>query len=398
MRFLLMALMLFVVAAPLRADLGALDPAARPSTLLGARYVLSMSVTVNGTDEEELTGRFPLDLNGRLTLMVGGKAIPPINLSGVTVSEARTRIQAALKGFFVNPPEVLVGIAAMQRMRVLVEGATFRSGTITLPDGSRLSDLMAACGYMASADLNHIRIRRTAADGGRSEMTVDFLTPSSSAPEALRDPLLREGDRVFLPILPAPVAERSVAVVGEVRSPGTFRFTGGMTVRDALSAARGFTTSADAESVVIRRLGDSGILRVNGDRAMKQVPTDDIKLQPDDTVVVGTKDSGRRWAILGEVYAPITQEYRKPITVKQAVMEAGGFKNSADTRQVVLAKRMLFDPARSEAVTLNFDDILSGKAPDVALEPGDVLQVPPRRKVGFNLLDVGSLIMRFLLF
>jgi polysaccharide export outer membrane protein len=394
--FALLALLILTAAS--RADIGPLDPAAKPSTLIGARYVLSISVSINGTEEEELTGRFTVDLNGRLVLHVGGKPLPGIDVKGVTVSEARRRIADALKGYFVSEPEVLVGISAMPRIRVLMEGAALRLGTITLADGAKLSDLLAECGYASNADTAHIRVRRSSSDGTRSDLEVDFLSADASRPENLRDPTLRDGDRIFLPTLPLPVVQRTVVVLGEVRTPGTYRYTPDMTVRDALSAARGFTSSADRETVIIRRLHQSAILQINGQRAMDSVPTDNLKLQPDDTLYVGTKDNGRRWAVLGEVESPTTREFRRPTTLKQAIQDAGGFKPSADRRQVVLAKRMLFDPAHAEYITLNVEDILSGRAADVPLEAGDVVQVPPKRRGGFNLLDLGGLIMRFLFF
>lgn len=394
-------LLLFLLAAtacPSFADLGRLDPLAKPTTRLGPGYLLALNVSIHAIDESELCGEFLLDAEGRLELTVGYEPIEKIALKGLTVSEARERIQAALAKYLVDP-EVRVGIARMPRITVHVGGATFRSGPLTLPDGARLSDALAETGYLQTADLQRIQISRLEKGGIRVNLTADFSKALLGAEDRFSDPTLQEGDRITIPLSLAPVVPQTVAVLGEVQRPGTtYLYRPGMTVRDALREALGLSPSADPERVVVRRMRDNSVQTVNGARALQGVPTDNLQLEPDDTVFVMTKDSGRRYAVVGAVASPSTFDYRQPVTLKQALVDAGGFKPDADRRSVLLIRGMLRDPAKAETQIIDFDRIARGEQPDIPLEPGDLVQISPRKKANSPLVDIGLFLLRFFLF
>src|SRR2546426_3070733 len=97
-RILLAALGL-LVGLPAFADIGALDPLAKPSTRLGPGYLITLQVSINGTNEPELCGSFRLDGQGRLRLTIGFQPIDPIGILGVTCQDAKTRVTSAIKRF-----------------------------------------------------------------------------------------------------------------------------------------------------------------------------------------------------------------------------------------------------------------------------------------------------------
>jgi protein involved in polysaccharide export with SLBB domain len=395
---ILITAMAAVLSLRASADLGALDPLAKPSSRLGPGWVLALSVSVRGTDEEELCGQFPLNEEGRLALTIGGEPIAKIALKGLTVAEARARILEAIRKYYAVEPEVLAGIAKIPRMHVLMEGATFRNGWLTLPEGARLSDALAECNYMPSADLHRVQIFRIEKDGTRSKLTADIgKLFESGTGDRFSDPVLQNNDRVSLPLSSVPVIPPTIAVLGEVKSPGVYPWQPAMRVRDALMSAQGMLPTADAERVTVRRMRDNTYMTVDGARAMQNVPTENIELKPDDTLFIPTRDSGLRYSVLGAVPAPATFDYKKPVTLMQAIKDAGGLKPDAD-HKILLIRNMLHDPARAEAVTLDVDRIVRGEQPDVRLEPGDVVQVPQKKKASSPLLDIGLLLLRIFVF
>jgi len=397
---ILTALALAAVAAA-RADIRALDPLARPSTRIGPGCLLALNVSIHAIDEPELCGQVPVGRDGTVELTVGFRPIDPIPVAGLTAAEAAKRIQAAIRRFYAAEPDVRVGIARIPRFQVVVEGATFRAGVVTLPEGARLSDLLAETGYQSAADLSQVRIARVEPGGARSALTANFarvLDGSVPADDPVHDPVLRNGDKITLTLSPVPAIPQTIAVLGEVGRPGIIPFKPGMTVRDALQEAFGLTPAADPERVVIRRLKDGSITTVSAAKALENVPTENLKLVPDDTVIVNTRDSGRRFAVLGSVASPRTFDYKQPVTLTEAITDAGGFKPEADRRRVVIVKNMLSDPTRSETVTVNYDEIAARRRPDLTLQPGDLVQISPRKKSGFNLLDLGGLLLRFFVF
>jgi len=382
------------VLGPARADLGRLDPMAKPNTPIRTGFTLALCVSLHAVDEKELTGEFPVDERGNLQLRVGGEPIPPIPVAGCTAAEAQRLVLRAVERFFAAPPDVKVGIARMPRITVIVQGATFRNGAIRLPLGARLSDALAETSYLPNADLSAVQIARRDRDA-RVTLTVDFR---GAGAEELSDPVLQDGDRIAIPALPIAPSAKNVAVLGEVARAGMVPWRSGMAVRDALDDAGGLLASADAERVVVRRVGRDAVLTVDANRAMAGVLTDNVPLQPDDTVFVMPRDTGRRCSVVGAVASPGTFDLRKPTTLTEAIVQAGGFRPDADRGAIVLIRGMLTDPAQAKPVTLNYDEIASGRRTDVALEPGDMVQVPERKRPRSPLLDIGALLLRLFLF
>jgi polysaccharide export outer membrane protein len=88
--------------------------------------------------------------------------------------------------------------------------------------------------------------------------------------------LLRPNDTVFVP-----VAER-IFVTGEVRNPGAFPWSAGLTLRQAVSLAGGFTEDASTGSARVVRAAAGGQTQTI---KMKL----DEPLRPGDTVLVKAK-------------------------------------------------------------------------------------------------------------
>lgn len=391
-------LLLAISGAYARGDIDRLDPLAKPSTRLGPGYVIALNVSINSLDEADLCGQFLLDEEGNLQLKINDTPLEKIPLKGLTATEARDRILAAIRRFYVQEPQVRVGIARIPRIRVLVQGATFRNGSLTLPEGSRLSDALAETGFLPSADLEHVQIQRVEKDGTRATLTADFSKVLQGATDdQFNDPVLQTGDRIHIPLLSVPVVTPTIAVVGDVKQPGTYPYKRGMKVSDALQEAFGMLPSADRDRVILRRVRDGSIMTVSGERALRNIPTDNLPLQPDDTLVVATKDSAQRYAVLGAVPAPMTFDYKQPVTLTKAITDAGGFRPDADRGAIVVMRNMLSDPAKATSVVIDYNRIARGQEPDFPLMPGDVVQVPQRRRAPSPLLEIGTFLLRLLI-
>jgi protein involved in polysaccharide export with SLBB domain len=395
-RLLLLPLLCALCLAS-RADTRALDPLAKASTRLGPKYVIALAVSIRGLDEEELCKTFTLDDEGRIELTVGNKPIDKIDLKGATSTEAQQRILKAIEKYYATSPEVRVGIARVPRIRVLVTGATASGGYHTVAEGARLSDALAVAPFLPSANLSAVQIARSAKDGTKAALVADFSRALQGQADSLSDPVLQNGDHITLDSTPVVEAPKTIAVQGAVKQPGYFPFRAGMAVRDALLAAGDMLPTADAEQVTIHRLRSNSSLIVNGTRAKQYIATDNLSLQPDDLVMVMPRDTGKRYAIMGAVAAPLTKDYTKPVMLSQALVEVGGFRPEADRKGVILFRNMLRDPAHPQPVQVDYDKIVSGQAPDIPLQPGDVVQVPEKRKSQNALANVGMFLLRWLL-
>lgn len=77
--------------------------------------------------------------------------------------------------------------------------------------------------------------------------------------------------------------------------------------------------------------------------------------------------------VLGEVARPGTFPYQDQMSVVQAITLAGGLKGLAAGNRVVLTRVV---EGVEQKYVVPFDDISNGRAPNVPLQPGDILYVP----------------------
>jgi len=82
-----------------------------------------------------------------------------------------------------------------------------------------------------------------------------------------------------------------------------------------------------------------------------------------------------RYAILGAVAKPGNFVYEKT-TVRLALELAGGLLKTADRGRIAVRRGFLTDPVNSQSMMFDYRKVLDGKAPDMELLPGDVIEVP----------------------
>jgi polysaccharide biosynthesis/export protein len=168
------------------------------------------------------------------------------------------------------------------------------------------------------------------------------------------------------------IRSRPVYFVGSVVRPGQIQLTQELTVLQALSAVGGPTPTADLEGAFLMR-GQTRI-PVNMLAVMQRGDTSqNVRLQPGDTVVVPTADAV---FVQGEVKTPGPVKFTKGMTVVQAIASAGGFTPLASGRRVSVVRG---DAAKKEVLRVNVNDIMSDPdAKDIVLRPNDVITVPQR--------------------
>jgi polysaccharide export outer membrane protein len=99
---------------------------------------------------------------------------------------------------------------------------------------------------------------------------------------------------------------------------------------------------------------------------------------PEITVIL--KEFQRPFVVVaGEVAQPGRLEMREKMTAVQAVMMAGGFKDSAKSSQILVFRKLNADTA--EVRSLNFKSLTRTQdlENDLTLQPGDMLLVPRNR-------------------
>jgi protein involved in polysaccharide export with SLBB domain len=201
---------------------------------------------------------------------------------------------------------------------------------------------------------------------------------------------------------------KRVWLLGAVPAPGVYTLAAPTTLLDALLASGGnvgdegesqrgessrsvsrsarqpevavpaFDQNADfARSFVLR---NGKRLPVDFDRLLKHGDlTQNIYLEPDDFVFIRPNDLPGVY-ILGAVGAPQIIPYSRDLTVAGAVISAGGAIKYSMPGRIAVIRGGLTEPKIAE---VDYQSIVTGKARNVRLEPGDIVYVPysPLRRV-----------------
>jgi polysaccharide biosynthesis/export protein len=168
-------------------------------------------------------------------------------------------------------------------------------------------------------------------------------------------------------------ASQTVSVLGQVKDPGTYSIATPRSVMSVISLAGGLTNSADYRITIQHHGGTEKPTKYTLSNDPDVAIANDVKVMPGDTVIVPR--AGIAY-VLGDVGRPggfVMQNNHSQLTVLQAVALAGGTLSSAVPSHARLIR--LSDSGYKE-VPINFSAIQKGKAPDLQLNPDDVIYIP----------------------
>jgi polysaccharide biosynthesis/export protein len=281
--------------------------------------------------------------------------------------------------------------------RVRLEGAVRRPALYELRAGDGLRDaLRFAGGPEADAALQSVRIDRVVPPTQRTPGTERVvLTVDAQRLLASNEPdvMLLDGDRVQIQSV-SDERRHSLIVAGEVRRPGVYGWTPGITLADVVEQAAGLTEAAFVERAHIFRLDP-----LTGERHLVPGPLtgDDARmtrLEDRDSVVVYNRERlrDREFVTVGGL---VRRPGRYPLfpgtTVQDIVLAAGGYADGAWQAEAYVGRPTLGDTTSASAQTYRVP--LATRAPNNGAErpddPAFVLRhgdrVEIRRTPGYEL-------------
>jgi polysaccharide export outer membrane protein len=241
-------------------------------------------------DDPDLSGLFTVQYGGEISFPLLGE----IAVDGFTLREVREKLTALLAKDYLVDPQVAVRMKEHRSQWVTLVGEVARPGKYFLQGSKSLLELLTEAGGFTSHASGEVIVSRPQGarlapedDGGPDETIKVFLTPEqppSQQKDALALPL-RNGDIVTA------TATQFFYVSGEVKNPGSFPLTPGLTVLKAVSVAGGLGKFGSKGKVEILRKagnGDTRIIKVDlGDIEGGKKP--DVPLQAEDIIKVGKR-------------------------------------------------------------------------------------------------------------
>jgi len=237
-------------------------------------------VTVYG--HEDLTHSVVVEPDGTFAFPLLGR----VTAAGLTPRELEQSLVAQLERGYIRQPQVAVVVQAYRSHVVYVMGEITKPGSVPLPDGRTLVEVLSRTGPLLATAGSEVLVLRPRS-GARPVESVE--APAAPLPADQADVIrvslsglqagalennvvLQPGDTVLVP------RAARVYVSGEVKKPGSYPIASGMTVRQAISVAGGFAERARKTVRIVRTLeGRPTTVKAGLDEP----------LHAEDTIVVG---------------------------------------------------------------------------------------------------------------
>ncbi len=318
-----------------------------------------------------ISGEYPLVVSPENTLML--PRLGEVNLIGKTLAQAKMEIQRLVQAR--NPlNKVYVTLQKARMVYVKIGGNVLNPGIMTLPASMKVSTAVLLANQTGGTSAGSSRqasqslMRSDAISDQRSGKRHFMATFASRFTQVLHrsgvtdiadavrssvlndpaaDPMLREGDEIYVPFENEVSSNGIISISGAVQRPSVIPFRKGDKLSFLLKSGYGFTDDADTTKIFL----SEGVAAGAGDAVALSVAavlsgTADREVQPGSNVIVKEQNTTAKRgsiSVLGEVKSPgvfsLEGVANKPMTLKTAIALAGGFTVDAHLPTSYITRR-----------------------------------------------------------
>lgn len=275
-------------------------------------------LTLWGSVDAEL--RVVVDRSGRISVpRVGAIAVAGVKQSDLADVIGR-RVGQVFKNF-----QLSTSLGQLRGIRVYVAGYVARPGSLTVSSLSTLVNaLMRSGGPSAAGSFRNVQLRR-----GREVVTSFDLYELLLKGDRSADRVMQPDDVVYV----GPVGPQ-VALIGSVNQPAIFEVKPGETINELLQMAGGFAAVADTTRLAIERLDERNTVRITQielpqGQAIALRNGDVLRAFNSTSVALPVQRQNKRVRIEGEVLRPGEYVLPPQSSVADALRAAGGMTPAA---------------------------------------------------------------------
>lgn len=329
-----------------------------------SNYVLGPDdeLTVNVFGYSEQTYNLTVNREGNIYIPNVG----PINVNGLSIEQASTRIKAKLastiyRNINSGATKVQISLGKIRSIRATVIGEARKPGTFTVSSLTTLFNILYLCGGPSEmGSYRNIELIR----GNQVTRKIDLYGILTNG-DFRDNVLLEEGDVIRIPYYVT-----RATLVGQVKRPGIFEMKAGETFNTLLNFAGGFTDSAYRASVQIKQITDQ-------EKRISDVPAVSFatyKPSGSDYITVGKilNRFTNRVSIAGAVQRPGDYQLEANMTVGQLIQKAGGLREDAYLERGVISRQN--DDLTPSSVAFNVKDAINNFT-SLPLKKEDVISV-----------------------
>lgn len=296
--------------------------------------------------------------------------IGPVNLSGMTVSQANEHLKRVLGKTYsgLDTPggnlEIRLTLGNTRTIQINVMGEVIQPGTYALSSFSTVFHaLYRAGGVSEIGSLRNVQVTRDGKTVAKVDV-YDFIMKGKTQD----DIRLQEGDVIIVPAY-----EALVQISGNVKRPMKFEMKKNETLATLISYAGGFSADAYTRSLrVVRQNGEE--YEIN---TVKEVDYSAYPMRNGDVVTAEAilNRFTNKLEVRGAVYRPGIYQLNGEInTVRALVNEAKGLMGDAFTNRAVLQRER--EDLTTEIISVDVRSIMAGTSPDIPLQKNDILYIP----------------------
>lgn len=223
-------------------------------------------------DNPDLTTDARVSGEGRISFPLIGE----VAVSGLTTSDVQKKMAGLLQNGFIKNPQISVFISEYRSQKVTALGEFTKPGIIELRGNATLMEVISNAGGLTPNAGETVVIQRQVQKTGsdkKEDLTITIdLNKLLSGGKTSENVIVVDGDSIYVP------KAAFVYVSGEVKAPGAYKITKGLTVLRSITLAGGFTQKAwKGKTSIIRRTD-------KGETTIKASMEDFV--MPDDVVMV----------------------------------------------------------------------------------------------------------------
>lgn len=300
--------------------------------------------------------------------------VGPIHVSGLTIEQAKVRIQDRLAKIFVGLKSgpygaantyMVVTLGDIRSIRVTVTGEAIRPGTYTVSSLSTAMNVIYQAGGPSEIgsfrNVQVIRSNRVVA----SLDLYDFLITGVQR----NDIRLQDNDNIRFSTF-----KSHVEINGSTRRNNIFEMLPGEPMNRLLELAGGFSSNAYKARVKVTRFTNRELKMIDVvESEFPNFPMEDGDQVSVESVLVRFEN---QVGIQGAVFRPGVFSLDQNKTLKQLIASAEGLKGEAFTGRIQIVRTR--EDMAIENISLNLADIINGTKPDVELKREDQVIIPSR--------------------
>lgn len=306
-----------------------------------------------------------------------------INLKGLTLAQARSKIKSVLEKSYKNV-DIFISIGTLKKIKVFLVGDVKKPSALILESNAKLMDLFAdSSGLNITSSFRNIQIKDASGNIKRYDI-LSFLRYGDSE----NNPLLNDGDVVFVDR-----ADKVVTISGAVKYPATYEFVEGETVANLIKLAGGLLFTARSDSIELIRFDEDGKTQKSFYFSLEDLQTEKIELKLKDIVVVRIKPEyyiDNFVMIEGWVNYPGYYKIEEgKTTLTGIIKEAGGFRKDASIQDATV-----YRTTGAVEIDPEFERLKTLQRADMTDDEYDYLKAKSRQRRGKVVVDFEALFLK----